>query len=245
MKTVLVFAFLFFIGSVIGWVIELFFRRFFSVSNPERKWINPGFCVGPYLPIYGFGLCFMYLIASLEKYSFFSSPLLNKIVLFLVMSLCMTVIEFVAGMLALKVMKVRLWDYSNEWGNIKGVICPLFSLIWAVLGALYYFFVHPYILEALDWLSQNLAFSFFIGLFFGVFIIDLVHSAQLVAKFKKFADDNEIVVKFENLKSHIRSMHDRNSQKYNFFLPFHTDVPLGEYMKEHIAGFVEKIRKNK
>ena len=34
-------AYLFFIGSVLGWVIELLFRRFISSKNPERKWINP------------------------------------------------------------------------------------------------------------------------------------------------------------------------------------------------------------
>ena len=47
MNLFLILAFLFFIGSVTGWVLELFFRRFISVANPERKWINPGFCVGP------------------------------------------------------------------------------------------------------------------------------------------------------------------------------------------------------
>ena len=31
--------------------IGSFFRRFFSI----RKWINPGFLNGPYLPMYGFG----------------------------------------------------------------------------------------------------------------------------------------------------------------------------------------------
>ena len=30
-------AYLFFIGSLIGWCIEVIFRRFFSSSNPERK----------------------------------------------------------------------------------------------------------------------------------------------------------------------------------------------------------------
>ena len=44
MNIFLILAFLFFIGSVSGWVLELFFRRFFSRANPERKWINPGFC---------------------------------------------------------------------------------------------------------------------------------------------------------------------------------------------------------
>ena len=57
-------AYLFFIGSVLGWVLELFYRRFISSANPERKWINPGFCVGPYVPLYGSGLCILYLLAS-------------------------------------------------------------------------------------------------------------------------------------------------------------------------------------
>ena len=33
-------AFLFFAGSVSGWVLELLFRRFLSSANPERRWIN-------------------------------------------------------------------------------------------------------------------------------------------------------------------------------------------------------------
>ena len=56
MNIFLTLAFLFFIGATLGWVLELLFRRFFSSANPERKWINPGFCVGPYLPLYGCGL---------------------------------------------------------------------------------------------------------------------------------------------------------------------------------------------
>ena len=49
MNTFLKLAFLFYIGSSLGWVLELFFRRFISGNNPERKWINPGFMVGPCL----------------------------------------------------------------------------------------------------------------------------------------------------------------------------------------------------
>lgn len=60
-------AYLFFIGSVLGWILELFFRKYFSGSNPEHKWINPGFCTGPYVPLYGFGLCILYLLVSLGE----------------------------------------------------------------------------------------------------------------------------------------------------------------------------------
>ncbi len=65
MSGVLILAFLFFIGCILGWGIELLFRRFFSKNNPERKWINPGFLTGPWLPIYGIGLIGMYSISEL------------------------------------------------------------------------------------------------------------------------------------------------------------------------------------
>lgn len=232
MNMFLVLAFLFFMGSVAGWVLELLFRRFVSTANPERKWINPGFCTGPYIPLYGFGLCIMFLIASLEKYSLVSSPFWNRLLLFVFAALAMTAIEYIAGILCLKITRVRLWDYSGEWGNIQGIICPKFSLIWAVLGAVYYFLIHPHILDALLWLSNNLAFSFVIGLFFGVFIIDVAHSAQLVAKLRKFAEENDVIVRYESLKTHIRSYHSRNRKRYNLFRPFRSEQSLQDSLNE-------------
>ena len=162
MNLFLVFAFLFSMGSLMGWVLELFFRRFISTENPERSWINPGFLVGPYLPLYGFSLCVLYLMAQINI-PFIENEILKKIVLFLVMSLAMTLIEYITGYIFIITMKVRLWDYTNNWGNIKGIVCPQFSFYWAVLGAVYYFLIHPHILAALDWLSHNLVFSFVIG----------------------------------------------------------------------------------
>lgn len=244
MNVFLELAFLFFMGAVAGWVLEVLFRRFISRANPERKWVNPGVCTGPYLPLYGVGLCLLYLIASLERWNFIENPFWNKTVLFLSMAVCMTVIEYLAGILALKLVKVRLWDYTHEWGNIQGIICPKFSLIWAALGALYYFFIHPHILGAIHWLAQNLAFSFVIGLFFGVFIIDVVHSAQLVAKLKTFAEENDVVVKYETLKAHIRRQYEATVQKHHFFRPLHTDRSLSEHLKEMRHTF-EKRKKRK
>ncbi len=225
-------AFLFFIGSLIGWGMELIFRRFFSTANPERKWINPGFCVGPYIPLYGVGLCLLFLIASMEPYLPAVAPVWRKLLLFFIMALAMTLIEYVTGLLCLYVLKVRLWDYSSEWANLQGLICPRFSAFWAILGALYYFLIHPYILNALAWLARNLAFSFFVGMFFGIFILDVVHSAQLVAKLRRFAEENRVVVRYEYLKAHIRRRYGGVQEKYHFFRPFHADRPLREIMQE-------------
>ena len=226
-------AFLFFIGSLCGWVIELLFRRFFSKNNPLHKWINPGFCTGPYLPIYGFGLCALYLLAHTEQSLGFENAAFNKIIIFLSMAIAMTAIEYIAGIIMLKTTKIRLWDYSNEWGNIQGIICPRFSVFWAALGAFYYFLIHPHILGAIDWLSHNLAFSFFIGLFFGVFIIDAVHSTRIIVKLKAFADENDVTLRYEVLKAKIHLIREEQKEKIHFFFPFRMEKPLSEYLKEH------------
>ena len=239
MNLALILAFLFFIGSVLGWVIELLFR---NLRHRSKKWVNPGFCTGPYLPIYGFGLCVLYLLACLEQFNIVTDPFWNKVLLFLLMAVCMTLIEYVAGIFCLKYLKVRLWDYSRMWGNVQGIICPLFSLIWAVLGAVYYFLIHPHILDALQWLSQNLAFSFFIGVFFGVFIIDVAHSAHFVVKLKQFAEEHATVVKYEALKEHIRDAQQKLSEKHSFFFPFRSSRPVSEYLEEIAASVKKKFK---
>lgn len=233
-------AFLFCIGSLLGWCIEVLFRRFFSA----KKWINPGFLVGPYLPLYGFSLCTLYLLAMLEEFIPISSPVLRKLVLFAVMALCVTAIEYVTGLIFIKRLKIKLWDYSDCWGNVDGVICPLFTFFWALLSAAYYFLIHPHILGALEWLAQNLAFSFFIGVFYGVFAVDLVHSTRFLAVIRRFADDKKIVVRYEELKEHIseklRQDRVRGRAKLKDFFAVYSVPPLGE----HLKSYYEKVMKN-
>ena len=236
----LVLAFLFFIGSTLGWVLELLYR---NLTNRHQKWVNPGFCTGPYLPIYGFGLCTLFLLALLERLNWIANPFWNKAMLFAAMAVCMTLIEYVAGLFCLKYLKVRLWDYSNLWGNVQGIICPLFSFFWAVLGAVYYFLIHPYILEGLQWLANNLAFSFFIGMFFGIFAIDVIHSAQLVVKLKAFAEDNDVIVRYEALKTQIRQRREERALKYHFFRPFRTELPLTQHLRDMQGTWESRIRR--
>ena len=238
MNVFLTLTYLFFIGSVSGWVLELFFRKLFSSSNPEHKWINPGFCTGPYLPIYGFGLCTLYLLALLGGKTGLDG-------LFLGMAISMTLIEYIGGLLLLKGAKIRLWDYSNRRGNIQGLICPLFSFFWALLGAAYYFLIHPHILTALAWLSENLAFSFVIGLFFGVFLVDMASSAHWVSRVKAFADENDVIVKVENLKAHIHAAQERASARVHFFFAFRSERPLAEHLREAHEAMEKIMQKRK
>ncbi len=242
MSLFLTLAYLFFIGSVLGWCLELLYR---NLTHAHEKPINPGFCTGPYLPIYGLGLCVLFLLASLESHAIIPDPVLNRAALFLLMALSMTLIEFLAGLLCLKCFHLRLWDYSGRRGNIQGLICPLFSAIWASLGALYYFCIHPHILGALNWLFQNLSFSFFIGMFFGVFLVDVSHSAGLVVKLRQFARERQVIVRFEELKMNIRTFHERNAARYHFFRAFRSPRPLSEHLKEMQGSFEKWIRKSR
>lgn len=245
MNLFLTLAFLFSIGSMLGWGLEVLYRRFLSPVNPEHRWINPGFCTGPWLPLYGSGLCILFLLSGLDRYELTGRLWADRLLMLLAMLICMTVIEYIAGILCIKVAKVRLWDYSNSWGNIQGIICPAFSLAWGVLGAAYYFLVHPYIQDALGWLSQNLAFSFVIGLFYGVFLVDLVHSAQLVAKMKAFADEHNVIVRYEDVKMHIRQFRERAGKRVWFIFAFYSDIPLVEHLKAARETWEERIERRK
>ncbi len=233
MNTFLIFAFLFFAGCIVGWFLELLFRRF-NPSNKSKKWINPGFLQGPYLPIYGLGICVLYFLARLEDFIHIDNTALRRIILFIIMAAAMTLIEYIAGMVFIVRMKVKLWDYSGQRGNIKGIICPLFSFFWAVLGAIYYFLIDPYILDALRWLSNNLAFSFVIGFFYGIFCIDVWHSFRLAGKIKSFADEHNIIVRYEELKSVIRQTAEERREKYSFLLPLRDEGRISERLKEYL-----------
>lgn len=166
----LLFAFLFMLGCSFGWVLEVFYRRFISSSNPERRWINPGFLTGPALPLYGTGVCAMWLIVSLEPFIPIADVSLRRAVLFLGITLGMTLIEYIAGLLSTRVFKVQLWDYSRRWGNIQGIICPLFTLFWGILGIAYYYLVHPLLNRSLHWLMEDTnvvaAYAFCMGMYY-------------------------------------------------------------------------------
>ena len=235
MNIFLILAFLFFIGSILGWVIELIFRRLIS----NKKWINPGFLVGPYLPLYGFGVCVFYLVAQIS---------LNPILTIIIMGITVTCIEYIAGIIFIKGMGVKLWDYSDQWGNVDGLICPLYTFFWIILAGLYYYFVNPYIIDSLYWLADNLAFSFFIGFFFGIITIDIAYSTQLVVKVRKFAKEKDLIVKYEEFKATIAEYAMKRKEKYSFLFAINNNVKkieehLNEYKKEQLAR-TNKIKRS-
>lgn len=196
MKYLVIASTLFVIGSLFGWVLELFFRRFVS----QKKWMNPGFLVGPYLPIYGFGVLCLYAVSNI---SFgISAHWLDIIIHILLIGVLMTVVEFIAGLIFIKGLKVKLWDYSKRKGNIMGIICPSFSLIWLAVGSLYFFFLNPSLVKVIGWISENLIYTYFIGGVMGAMIVDFAYSLHLGIKVKQFAELSS--ERFDLIKKELR-----------------------------------------
>lgn len=193
MKYLVIIATLFVIGSLFGWVLELFFRRFVS----QKKWMNPGFLMGPYLPIYGFGVVILYGVSNINLG--ITNQIVDIIVRILIIGLGMTVIEFIAGLIFIKGLKIKLWDYSNCKGNIMGIICPLYSFMWLLVGSLYYFLINPFLVMGISWISENLIYTFFIGIVIGMIIVDFAYSVHLATKLKEFKELQEL--RFEEFKS--------------------------------------------
>ena len=207
-------ALIFVIGGSLGWVIELFFRR-----CVHKKWVNPGFLVGPCLPLYGTGLVCLYLLC-LPSYDFIANPVWRAVFVIVMLTIVMTLVEYITGLVFIKGMKVKLWDYSDRWGNIQGIICPLFSLFWAAIVAVYYLFVHKYVVVASDWIGDNPLFSFFVGMYLGVMIVDVCYSFHVVSRIRAWARDNQHVVRYEEFKLSMKVRADKLKNKIGFLLPF-------------------------
>lgn len=221
-------AFLFFVGSVLGWGIEVIFRRFVTA----KKWINPGFLTGPYLPLYGFGLSGLYAIAQIPIDT--GNTVANSVIIIAIMTVAMIFVEYVAGLIFIKGLNIKLWDYSDRKGNIQGIICPLFSFFWLIVSAFYYLVIDRFAIDAVSWFVNNMPFAFVVGLFFGVIIVDFIHSIDLATKIKRFATEHNIVVSYEKFKESVKDAFERGGKKVaSFIFPFKSVKDMDESLEEY------------
>lgn len=193
--TIVKYSLIFFVGAIAGYIIEVFFRRFVS----RKKWMNPGFLNGPWLPLYGFGLVLLYIICEYVNFPTLPSWL-DTVLKMVIITFSMTFIEYIAGLIFIKEMNIKLWDYSNQWGNIQGIICPLYSFFWGVIGFGYYIGIHSFTRWIVDAWKSDLLLSFFVGILLGLFLFDLGISFHLATKISKFAKEKNMVVRFEEMK---------------------------------------------
>ena len=230
---------LFVLGSLFGYVLEVFYRRFFSA----KKWINPGFLVGPYIPLYGFGVMILYGLSNVDFLSFGLSGVWEHIVRVICIGVSLTLIEFVTGVIFIRGLHIKLWDYSDRLGNVMGVICPLFSVIWFALGSGYYFFLNAPLVGVIEWLDRNPIYSYTVGMVIGMILVDTFYSIRLGIRIRAAAD--QFVVRYEQFKIDLKREAYERAETSRFYGTIVAVFRAGDTLRDVIRRHVELLRQPK
>ena len=145
----------------------------------------------------------------------------------------LTAIEYVTGLIFTKAFHVSLWDYSSRWGNIGGIICPLFSVIWGAVGALYSFLLHPWLEKLVPIITDSASYTYFLGIYMGVWLVDICYSFHVVAKIKAWAAEQQLTVRYENLKVAIVKRAEEMKKKRHFLFSFRSDSNIREELENY------------
>lgn len=163
---------LFIVYSITGWIIEVI------ATYPDTKcFVNRGFLIGPYCPIYG--NCAIAMIFLLHNVT-------NPILLFVLSILICSVGEYVTSYAMEKIFHARWWDYSKNRFNLNGRICLVNSLAFGVLGFLLIKFVNPFVVGLITKLSPTMINVLFYTIL-TLFIIDNVISFKVIFKIKNMS----------------------------------------------------------
>lgn len=181
---------LFVIGSMLGYIIEVLYKRFISI----KKWTNTGLMLGPYLPIYGFGTIILYGLSSVISSRLIVPKPLEVLVVLITFFMLLTLLEFLTGLFLLKKFNLRLWDYSSRRLNVKGLICARYSIYWTILGVSYYYLLHPLFMTLVNASLSSLILRVVLSSILVVIIIDAYNTFNISKKLSsiKVAINNQV-----------------------------------------------------
>lgn len=123
--------------SVIGWALDTAYR-----SYRAGRFARGGFSRYPFSPIYGFGaLLAIALAPALRAWPLWAEGLAYALVL--------GAYEYASGIIVMRALRRRLWDYTGEFMAIGGHTSPLYALAWGLLSLFLVHIMHPFLLRLL------------------------------------------------------------------------------------------------
>lgn len=161
---------LFIAYSFIGWFVEVM-----SILVKEKKFVNRGFLIGPYCPIYGVGG--LAIIFLLKKY------MEDPIALFIMATIVCSILEYFTSYLMEKLFKTRWWDYSGYRFNINGRICLETMWAFGALACFVMYIVNPPLIRLLK-LIPTITFDIIFYIIMVTFMIDSVISFKIISNVK-------------------------------------------------------------
>ncbi len=157
---------LFFLYSFLGWCLEVLCKLI-----SDHKFINRGFLIGPYCPIYGTGAIIMTFL--LKKY------LDDPITLWIMIILCCSILEYFVSFILEKIFHARWWDYSTNKFNINGRICLETMIPFSIFGLFILYKCNPFFLNLINAIPHTILYLLTIILLIG-FIVDLILSTKII-----------------------------------------------------------------
>lgn len=175
MKVFCIYFLFFFLYSFFGWILEVSCKLI-----SDKKFINRGFLIGPYCPIYGCGAVAITLL--LQKY--FDDPF----TLFIMTMLVCSVLEYSTSYVLEKIFQTRWWDYSKKKFHINGRICLETMVPFGLFGLFLMYVSNPFFYSWIQKLSETflIVFSFFLFL---IILIDSYVSFRIMSSLKLISSD--------------------------------------------------------
>jgi len=218
---------LFIIYSMLAWCMEVTLGLI-----EHKKFINRGFLIGPYCPIYGYGAILITFL--LKKY------VDDAFTLFIMAILVCGILEYATSYFMEKIFKARWWDYSKTKFNINGRICLETIIPFGLLGLLIMYVTNPFFIEKLGQLPEiwlNILFWSLLVLF----ITDNIVSTVVISYIKKtlkfigkeLDNTEEITKKIREVLKQKSPLHRRLANAY----------PKLEAVKIKIKEKTEEIKK--
>ena len=169
---------LFMIYSILGWLLEIVIFLF-----NEHKFVNRGFLIGPYCPIYGYGC--LIVTYGLKRYR------KEPIKLFFISVILCTIFEYIVSYAMEVIFGGRWWDYSLNTLNINGRVWLITSLLFGFLVCLIIYYLRPFLIKCIRKIPRKIN-SFIATFFLLVFITDNIISLTMVLNLKDKIRDFEI-----------------------------------------------------
>ena len=141
-------------------------------SIEAKKFINRGFMIGPYCPIYGWGAIFITIL--LHRYTD------DWIALFFMSVITCGILEYLTSYVMEKLFHARWWDYSRRKYNINGRVCLETLIPFGILGLAVMYVTNPLILAGFAKVSEH-TLNFVAIVLFIVFSIDGLVSLVVVS----------------------------------------------------------------
>lgn len=218
---------LFIIYSVLGWIMEVTCKLI-----QYKRFINRGFLIGPYCPIYGCGGILITLL--LNRY--ISDPF----VLFVMAILLCGTLEYLTSWFMEKAFKARWWDYSQRKFNLNGRVCLGTIIPFGILGLFISYISNPFLLGKIYQIPE-IWLNIISGTILVIFIIDNIVSGIVVRFLKK--TEVSVSKKEDNTEEITKQVREILGQKSALHRRLMNAYPKLQSVKIKIKEKQEKIKK--